>query len=151
MQRVSDSSNLLRSSACEPWASGFICATVKRDQPYAWESREAPTALPGGLPFQMPARLAVGLGPESGRGALHHSPRSHVRRETIGSPAFHLRKEAELRLRRKEKQKPACQSNTAMRGKRQGNTKQNAFVTPTGDCRSTPSLLAIEALVERDD
>src|SRR2546423_2343142 len=77
-----------------------------------WEIAKPASADPGGSPFQMPARLADGLGLESDLD--HGCPRSyapssngagiHVEAGTValseefGSPALTFRKESQLRL-----------------------------------------------------
>jgi hypothetical protein len=56
-------------------------------------------------PFQMPARLADGLGLESGLGAVSIAPFAPSRSlcsGEFGSPAPGFRKEAELRLLRRQ-------------------------------------------------
>ena len=63
-----------------------------------WEIVVPATRRGRGSPFQMPARLAVGLGPESDRadGSHQRSPRPDC--SGIGSPALARRKADQLRL-----------------------------------------------------
>jgi hypothetical protein len=65
-----------------------------------WGNRGRRTRGPRGLPFQLPAELADGLGLESGLGAGYPGPFAPSSNcfEEFGSPASGLRKEAGFRL-----------------------------------------------------
>src|SRR5438309_9088011 len=68
---------------------------------YDWVNTWNPhERAPGGSPFQLPARLADGLGLESDLGQVSPglSPRPRIYSEGFGSPALACRKASQLRL-----------------------------------------------------
>jgi hypothetical protein len=67
---------------------------------FIWVNLRLRTSRPRGSPFQLPARLAVGLGLESGleTGCPASFAPSSNHFEEFGSPAPGFRKEARLRL-----------------------------------------------------
>ena len=67
-----------------------------------WEIVVPATRRDRGSPFQMPARLAVGLGPESDRANGSHSRSPRPDCSGIGSPAPACRKASQLRLQLKD-------------------------------------------------